>query len=378
MPWYDCVMPNPFEKLLASFAPKKGGNGVVGVDIGSAFIKVVELHKKNGKAVLDTYGEIALGPLASLEVGQATNLTTDKLVEATNDLFLEANVKSRNLVFSLPLTSTLVTVIEMPDVGEAKLKDMIPMEARKYIPTSVSEVSLSHWVIPKISRTYIDPDKADAEKGAPAKVDVLLAAVHNDVLAKYTDIAKKLGATATAFEIEIFSTIRSTMSRDTTATMVVDIGAGNTKIAIVEEGVLRSSHLINVGSQDATLALSRAKSISLLRAEEIKREFGLLGDPSDASIAEITRLAVERIFSEASRIMMNYQHEKRVSINRVVLSGGGVLMKGVMDLAQKSFETTVVNGDPFAKVESPAAITPLLKESGPEFAVAIGLALRNL
>lgn len=371
-------MPNPFEKLLASFASKKGGNSVVGVDIGSAFIKVVELHKKNGKAVLDTYGEIALGPLASLEVGQATNLTTDKLVEATNDLFQEANVKSRNLVFSLPLTSTLVTVIEMPDVGEAKLKDMIPMEARKYIPTSVSEVSLSHWIIPKIARTYIDPDKADAEKGAPAKVDVLLAAVHNDVLAKYTEIAKKLGATATAFEIEIFSTIRSTMSRDATATMVVDIGAGNTKIAIVEEGVLRSSHLINVGSQDATLALSRAKGISLLKAEEIKREFGLLGDPTDPSIAEITRLAVERIFSEASRIMMNYQHEKRVSINRVILSGGGVLMKGVMDLAQKSFETTVENGDPFAKVESPAAITPLLKESGPEFAVAIGLALRNL
>lgn len=367
-----------FEKIMASLIPPKVQGGVVGVDIGSAFIKVVELHKKGGKAILDTYGEIALGPLANLEVGQATNLSTDKLVEATSDLFAEANVKSRNLVFSIPLTSTLVTVIEMPDVGDAKLNEMIPIEARKYIPTSVSEVSLSHWIIPKVSRTYVDPDKVEAEKNAPPKVDVLLAAVHNDVLAKYAEIAKKLGATSTSFEIEIFSTIRSTLGRDTSASMIVDIGAGNTKVAIIEEGVVRSSHLINVGSQDVTLALSRARSVTILEAEETKREYGLTGNLDDPSIAEITRLAIERIFSEASRIMSNYQHEKRVSINRVVLSGGGVLMKGMLELAKKNFETNVVYGDAFEKVEAPAAITPLLKESGPDFAVAIGLALRNL
>ncbi|KKU78055.1 MAG: Type IV pilus assembly protein PilM [Parcubacteria group bacterium GW2011_GWA2_47_7] len=367
-----------FEKIKAQFISKKGGDGVVGVDIGSGFLKVVELHKKGGKAILDTYGELALGPLAGLEVGQAANLTTDQMVSAINDLFGEAKVKSRNLVFSLPLKSTLVTVIEMPDVGEAKLREMIPIEARKYIPTSVTEVSLSHWIIPKIVRTYIDPDKAEGEKSAPPKVDVLLAAVHNDVLAKYDEIAKKLLATSHQYEIEIFSAIRATLGRDTSATMIVDVGSANTKVAIIEEGVLRSSHLINVGSQDATLALSRSKEISMLEAEEMKREFGLLGNPNDPSIAEIGRLSIDRIFSEAGRILMNYQHAKRVSINKVVLSGGGVLLKGLPDVASKSFEATVVLGEAFDKLEAPAALAPLLKESGPEFAVAIGLALRNL
>ena len=75
---------------------------------------------------------------------------------------------------------------------------------------------------------------------------------------------------------------------------------------------------------------------------------------------------------------MNYQHAKRVSINKVVLSGGGVLLKGLPDVASKSFEATVVLGEAFDKLEAPAALAPLLKESGPEFAVAIGLALRNL
>lgn len=371
-------MPNPFEKILSSLLPKKGSGAVVGVDIGSSFIKAVQLHKKAGKAVLDTYGEIALGPLGGLEVGQATNLSSDVLAGAVKDLFAEAKIVSRDIVFSLPLTSTLVTVIEMPDLGESKLKEMIPLEARKYIPTSVAEVSLSHWIIPRLVRSYVDPDVEDAQKRSPPKVDVLLAAVHNDVLAKYNDIAKKVGATTASFEIEIFSTIRSTMGRDTSATMIIDIGAANTKVAIIEEGIVRSSNLFNVGSQDVTLALSRSKSISILQAEEIKREFGLPGDPSDPAVAEITRLAVERIFAEANRVLTRYQHDKRVSIGKVILTGGGAMMKGIMDLARTSFETTVVYGNAFEKVEAPAVLEELLKEAGPEFAVSIGLALRKL
>jgi type IV pilus assembly protein PilM len=371
-------MENPLEKIIANILPKKGGNGVVGLDIGSSFIKAVQLQKKGNKAVLDTYGEIALGPLAGLEVGQATNLSVDKTVEAINDLFTEAKITSRNIVLSLPLTSTLLTVIEMPDLGDAKLKEMVPIEARKYIPTSVSEVALSFWKIPKLNRTYVDPDEEERRKGEIPKVDVLLAAVHNDVLARYNDIAKKIGATEITFEIEVFSTIRSSLTRDSGPTMIVDIGATNTKIVMVEEGVVRSSHLTNVGSQDISLALSRSRGVSMLEAEEIKREFGLEGDPADGTIAEIVRLAVERVFFEANRLLTRYQQDKRIIINQVILTGGGSLLKGTLPLAERCFETRVKYGDSFGRVESPAVVAPVLKDSGPEFAVAIGLALRNL
>jgi type IV pilus assembly protein PilM len=367
-----------FDKLLAGLIPKKKGGGRVGVDIGTAFIKVVQLHKKNGKAVLDTYGEIALGPLAGLEVGQSTSLPVEKIVTAINDLFVEAKVTSRDFVFSLPLTSALISVIELPDLDPEKLKQMIPLEARKYIPIPITEVSLSHWVIPRLTRTYIDPDKADKEKDAPKQVEVLLVAIHNDVLARYADIATKLGSTSAAFEIEIFSNIRSMMGRDGSPTMLVDIGAATTKVAIIEEGIVRTSHVISVGSQDVTLALSRARGISILSAEELKRTAGLSVDPADPSVSEITRLAVERIFSEANRILVNYQNTKRVSVARATLIGGGSLMRGMRDVAQKNFDIDVAYGTAFDGIEAPAVITPLLTESGPEFAVAIGLALRNL
>ena len=384
--WYNYVMANLFDRLrdgLRDKLPKIGffkktADTFVGIDIGGAFIKVAEIGGRNNKPVLKTYGEIALGPLSGLEVGQATNLPTQKLAGALTDLFREANVKSRDVIFSIPLTSTLLTTIEMPDLGEEKLKEMIPIEARKYIPTSISEVSISHWVVPRITRTYVDPDLAMKNKNAPPKVEVLLAVVYNDVLAKYNNIAQEIGATSVSFEIEIFSTIRSILGHDTSLTMVLDIGAANTKVALVEEGIVRSSHLISAGSQDITVALSRAKGVPMIKAEEIKREFGLPGDPADPTIAEIVRLATDRIFAEADRILAHYQREKRVAVGRVILSGGGSRMKGVLDLAQKSFETTVVYGDPFGKVESPAVLESLLKEAGPEFAVAVGLVLRKL
>lgn len=372
-------MPNPFEKIFSGLFSRKTSGAVVGLDVGSSFIKVVQLRKKGGKAVLETYGEIALGPLAGLEVGQATNLSVDKLTEAINDLFAEAKVTSRDIVFSLPLTSTLLTVIEMPDLGEEKLKEMIPIEARKYIPTSVSEVSLSHWLIPKLTRSYVDPDEEERNKGnTMKKVDVLLAAVHNDIFERYNSLAVKIGATSVTFEIEVFSIIRSVMGHDMSPTMIIDIGAANTKVIVVEEGIVRSSHLTNAGSQDITLALSRSRGASMLEAEETKREFGLPGNPSDPTVAEVTRLAVERIFQEANRILTQYQHEKRIKISKVILTGGGSLLKGIRELAGNNFDTEVVYGNAFEKVEAPAVVEPLLKDSGPEFAVALGLALRKL
>lgn len=357
---------------------KKKEESVVGLDIGSAFVKVVQLRRKGAKAVLDTYGEIALGPLAGLEVGQSTQLPPEKIAEAVTDLMKEAKVTSHDIAISLPVSSALLTVIELPDLGEAKLKEVIPIEARRYIPTAVSEVSLNWWIIPKQRAAYVDPDIEEKNKGQQM-VDVLLAAVHNDVIAKYRDIATRVGAASFSPEIEVFSTIRSAFTRESQLTMLVDIGAATTKVAIVDEGIIRSSHLINAGSQDITLALSQSRGIPILDAEEIKREKGLLGDPNDPSVAEVIRIAVERIVTEINRIFVKYQRDKHVTVGAILLAGGGSLLKGLPDLMRQTFEgTTIVLADVFGRVESPAILEDLLKEASPEFATAMGLAMRKL
>ncbi|MCX6738578.1 MAG: hypothetical protein NT098_00815, partial [Candidatus Parcubacteria bacterium] len=91
----------------------KKNERVIGLDIGSSVIKVVQVRKEQGRAVLETYGELALGPYGGFDVGRATNLPADKIVEAIKDLFREANVTSRIGSISLPLSSALLTMIEL-------------------------------------------------------------------------------------------------------------------------------------------------------------------------------------------------------------------------------------------------------------------------
>jgi type IV pilus assembly protein PilM len=160
--------------------------------------------------------------------------------------------------------------------------------------------------------------------------------------------------------------------------MIIDMGARSTKLYIVERGMLRSSHIINKGSQDITLALSKALSISVSEAENMKRTYGLKGGPEYKELTEIITVNLDYMFYESNATLLNYQKKYSKNVSKIVLTGGGVLLKGFIDLAKMSFQTEVVYADPFAKLETPAFLAEEFAQAGPEFAVAIGLALKQL
>ena len=180
------------------------------------------------------------------------------------------------------------------------------------------------------------------------------------------------------FEIEIFSSIRSVLDQSSAPVMILDMGAASTKLYVVERGIVRNSHTVNRGSQNVTSAIATGLGIPLDRAEIMKRTIGWSADPTNQTLSDMIALNLDFIFSEARQTLMNYQTKHRKSISKVVLIGGGVTMKGFTDLAKKSLETPAVLGDPFGKVEAPAFLNDILRKNGPEFAVAIGLALRKL
>lgn len=361
-----------FKKILSDAkATFNKGDSVIGIDIGSSFLKVIQVRRAEGRALLETYGELALGPYGELDIGRATNLTSDKIAEAIKDLFREANVTSTNAAVSLPLSAALLTVIELPMMDEDKLAKIIPIEARKYIPVPISEVALDWLVIPTPTG-----DEGVTEK---TKIDVMIIAMHNQVLDKYRDIVAKLGLQNVSYEIEVYSSIRATMGHDMSPMLFIDFGAGATKLSVVEQGIIRNVHIVSRGSQEITLGLSRALNISIAKAEGLKREVGLMGKDEDGKkISSVVESITSYIFSEANRTLINYQNKYNRSISRVILTGGGALLKGLGPFAQKWLEADVVFGDSFSKLETPAFLAPVLKEAGPEFSVAIGLALKKL
>src|SRR3989338_5590965 len=357
---------------------------VIGVDIGSSSIKIVQLRLSHGAALLETYGEIALGPYGKQPIGKAVNLSPEIISQAVTDLMREANVTARESGISIPFSASLITVLNLPKVDNEQLKQIVPIEARKYIPVPVSEVSLDWFVIPRDEATggqFDDPNGGEAARGKGQ--DVLLVAIHNAVTKSHQALTAACNITAQFYEIEIFSGIRYSVGSGLAPILFVDIGASTTKIYIVERGVVRLTHLATAGGQHMTETLARAMQWEFEKAERVKRERGLLEASSyaadeNARIKEALFYTLSRIFSEINRVLLNYGQRYNKNIAHIVLSGGGASLPGLAEAAKAALSAETKIADPFSKTEAPAFMGTVLHDIGPGFSVSVGLALRAL
>jgi len=152
-----------------------GSHSVVGIDIGTSSVKVVGLTEGKNGAELETYGELQLGPYAGLEIGRTVNLDAGKLGLALTDILREANVTARNAALAIPNSASFIAAVEFPTRDQAKLASMVPIEARKYIPVPMNEVTLDWFMIPPRAQAA---EATPAE--APESTHVLLAAIFNE------------------------------------------------------------------------------------------------------------------------------------------------------------------------------------------------------
>ncbi len=374
-------MNNPFSKILSSvnMFGGDGGGSAVGIDIGSSAIKVVELKRKGGKAVLETYGAISLGPYAGLDTGRVTNLPVEKVTEALKELLKQSGVTSNSSALAIPVQSSLIFTIELPSqVRDSEMPSIIPVEARKYIPVPITEVSLDYFLLPEKEPSFEEMNSPQKESLTPDKKRVLVVATQNDAVSRYRSIVSQCGLSSSFFEIEIFSSVRSNFEHELSLVVLIDFGASRTKLSLVEFGIVKSYHTIDRGGADITDSISKSLSIPFVEAEKMKKEFGLFGNPAEKNLAEIIKLHTDYIFSEANNTILAYERKYNKTVNKVILSGGGSLMKGLKEVAGESFRSDIEIGHPFSKAEAPPFLDKVLAAMGPEFAVSIGLALRKL
>ncbi len=350
----------------------------LGVDIGASSIKAVELQKEKERAILKTYGEISLsayGPEGGMgEVGRSIVVVDKKLKEALTDLKKEAKITSKKVSLSIPLKHSFLTAVRMPRMSDRELKDSIQYEARKYIPVPLSQVIVDWWVFPPSRK---QESETSLGSGTRQFVDVFLAAVTRDVIEKYNGIFAEANLEISDFEIECFAFARSTVTRDLGTILLVDIGAQNTKFLMVDGGVVRFAHNIDNGAQDLTLALSQSMGVNFERAEILKREFGLIHRPEAEGIAQIIEPLVDFIMMEGERFLLDWEKRGGDTISRIIVGGGGGVLRNINDAFIKRFGVEVETADPFSKVVYPAFLEHSLAEIGPTFINAIGLALKN-
>ncbi len=376
---------NYMDSILASIKSVFSGlggtkdNRVVGIDIGTSSIKVVELKKEGGRVVLDTYGALALGQYnEGGHIGQVTNLSVELLTKALVDVLQEAKITSTNIVLGIPSVSCIIFTLQLPtEIEEKDLSTVIPSESKKFIPVPLADVSLDWYVLPRREDSGNEA-RVLSETGNAATMSVLVVATLNDTLAKYVDVAQKAGLPVDSLEIEVFSHIRSVMTRELYPVMIVDIGASKTKLTIVEHGIVETFRLVNKGSQDMTLAISRSLELSFEQAENLKKENGLISPPEYPRLAESVKIQLSDIFQETNAAILGYEKRYNKNIGKIIFTGGGAMTHGLLDYAEQSFASELVIADPFVKVEAPVFLSGVLKKTGPEFSIAIGLALRKI
>lgn len=366
---------NEIAKIFQGFGRSKD-KSVVGIDIGASAIKVVQMREAGGKAVLETYGSISLAAYEEEpgEVGQTASLNSEQLVRALNDLYKEANVTTKRGVFAIPSGATLVFNLTLPaSVKESDLKTVVPIEARRYIPVAIEEVTLDYWVLPE--RDFLTPDNPN-RSSAPKGLNVLVVAVRKDTVASFQEVMNLASISSDFFEVETFSSIRASVERDLSTVLVMDMGASRTKLAFVDGGIVHDVHIINRGAYDVTQGLVSSFEIPFSDAEILKKKEGMF--VQDEAKRENIRKSVDFVLTEAKNAMRQFEQGSNATIDRVVISGGGARLKGVQEYMQEQLNLPIELADPFAKTDAPEFLRDTLAISGPEFAIAVGLCLRAL
>ena len=374
-------MNNLFGTLLSKISSFGSGadNSAVGIDIGSSAIKVVEIKIKGGKTILETYGSIALGPFDNLDAGRVTNLSVEKISKALKEVLKQSGVTATSTAFSIPVQSSLIFTVSLPSqVKESEISSIIPTEARKYIPLPITEVSLDYFILPKKEPSFEETNNPDLPSILPENTEVLVVAIQNDAISKYRSIVSQCSLEAGFFEIEIFSSIRANFEHELSLVLLMDFGASSTKLSLVEFGMVKNHHTINRGGADISSSISKSLDIPFSKAEEMKKEFGLFENPTEKSLADIIKVHVDYIFSETNNVLLSYEKKYNRTISKVIFSGGGSLLKGLKEVASNNFRAEIEIGHPFSKVGAPEFLGKVLETTGPEFAVALGLALRKL
>lgn len=338
---------------------------MLGIDIGTSAIKMAEVARVNHQKELTNYGvaktrEYLATIKDALEAGGAKTLE-DQLGEFLKRLLEEAGMKTKEAVFSLPVFSSFSTTISFPaTMKEEELLRAVPFEAKSYVPLPLAEVELDWIMLP--SRPA---DMAGSR-------EVFIVAVPKEIVEKYQRIAVSAGIRPIAFEVETFGLARALASK-TASALIVDIGTAATSLTVTADGIVRFSHSVEVAGGEFSRVLAQGLRITLERAEEIKKQEGI----TSSGVRNVLLPFIDQLVSEIGRALGIYER-KAAKVETILLSGGSSRLPGIAEYLSAKLGRSACIGQPLAGFRYPKDLEPILPELSSTFAVAVGLALREL
>lgn len=339
---------------------------MIGLDIGSKTIKVVELSPSGNTFDLKAAGVVGI---AGLEV---EHLIEEKdyasLAETIKKLFRDARISGREINLALSESQVFSRTLKFPLLTDQEVSSAVKWEAEEYIPIPLEEAVVQHQIIER---------RETGTASAPPQVTVLLVAVPKAVVEKYLKVVSLAGLTCNAVETELIALVRSLAPKEQTV-LIVDFGARSTDLAIARNGQFMFSRSIQTAGEAFTRAVGQYLGVATAQAEEYKKTYGM--DP--AQLEGKVGTALEPVFrvvaEEIKKVVHYYQVEEHGQApTTLILSGGTSGLPGIAPTLTKLLGIEVVIGNPFSNVRLDQAAAQNLASYAPLYAVSAGLAMRK-
>lgn len=337
-----------------------------GLDIGANSIKLVWLTEdKNGFSLKAAVS----APTPTRGVLSESMFDQEEMADAIKKTVKDAKIGTPFVNIALPENQVYTRVVEMPVLSDRELVSAIYWEAEQQIPVPLNNVTLDWNVL-----------RRPLPHETNGKMIVLLVGATTQLIEKYQNIMILAGLTINTIETEVLSVVRALVfGQDFPPSLTLNIGAISTSLSIVKDGIIVFTYTIPLGGTAISRAIASDFGFSMTQAEEYKKVYGVANDALGGKIGHATEPILTSILSEVKKALSFYleKYKNDAPIQQILLSGGTAKLPGidVFFASRAGIETAVAN--PWNILSKDQHIPKEVASNGPDYAVAIGLAMRD-
>ena len=345
---------------------RKPNKGLMGVDISSTSVKLLELSVKNGRYWVESYG---LSPLIDGSVVEKNILNVENVADALERAMNIANPQSSNAAIAVPTSMVIHKVIEMDaDMTDDEREVQIRMDAEQYIPFPLDEVSLDFEVLPE-------------KLNSPNRVNVLLVATRTENVDSRVEVLDLVGVEPKIADVESYALERSfevfsdTLPIGVNLVGILDIGHTMTTLSVMQNGKIIYTREQVFGGKQLTRDVQNRYGLSFDEAGRAKKDRTL---PDDYE-SEVLMPFLDAVVQQAARSLQFFFSSSQFNeIDHILLAGGNANIPGLQKLMQQKLGYRVTVANPFLQMGfSPQIDLRKIENDAPSLLVACGLALRS-
>ncbi len=339
---------------------------IVGIDIGSSSVKLVQLTEQKGIYHLVNVGIL---PLPSDAIVDNSLMDTTSIVETIKDLTKSLGTKAKEAVCSISGNSVIIRKISLPAMTPEELEDQIAWEAEQYIPFDINDVNLDFEIL-------------ESDLSSSGKMTILLVASKKEIINEYVAVFNEAGLKLVVIDVDSFA-VQNVYEKnytppDSEVVALINIGASIMNLNVVKGGGSLFTRDVQMGGNLYTEEIQRQFSLSSQDAERCK----LTGDyPDTERLRDTIYRMNETISQEIHRSLDFYNSTAEDNkICRIYLSGGGSKVSMLLETLTHRLGLPVELLNPLKNIKyNEKEFDPeYLQEIAPLVAVAAGLAMRRL